>query len=54
VSDLLTINQNELTRLEEIKRIEKKTLKQKEAAIMAGISESMSRGSSESGNHDRS
>jgi len=38
VSDLLTMSQKELTRLEVIQRIEKKTLKQKEAAKMLGKS----------------
>ncbi len=39
MSDLLTMSQKELTRLEVIQRTEKKTLKQKEAAKMLGISE---------------
>ena len=39
MNDLLTMSQKELTRLEVIQRIEKKTLKQREAAEMLSISE---------------
>ena len=38
MSNLLTMSQKELTRLEVMQRIEKKRLKQKEAAEMLGIS----------------
>lgn len=38
VSELLTMSKKELTRLEVMQRLEEKRMKQKEAAVMLGIS----------------